>query len=231
MSIIPTVPAAWLTFAEGVVYSAYDIPDRLWGISVTADQQVAGADHEAGRRRLPVAVITVLFFQWAANVQRHRQGGRPGRSGARADVGRRRARELDEAPCRPTRPHAAAAHRGDRAVAAASLSGRADHATADAWSSRSDAPVGSQLGRRPRSRAAPDVRDRLRARRASRTGRRGRSSRRTPRPRHRGRVQLGQRAAPRRTGPASRCRGHGTPITAPPSRSPVAAALGGPAGG
>ena len=25
-------PAAWLTFAEGAVYTAYDIPDRLWGI-------------------------------------------------------------------------------------------------------------------------------------------------------------------------------------------------------
>ena len=39
---VPTVPGAWLTFAEGVVYSAYDIPVRVWGISVTSDQQVAG---------------------------------------------------------------------------------------------------------------------------------------------------------------------------------------------
>ncbi len=42
MSIIPTVPAGWLTFAEGAVYSAYDTPDRLWGISVASDQQMAG---------------------------------------------------------------------------------------------------------------------------------------------------------------------------------------------
>src|SRR5262245_55161771 len=35
MSIVPTVPAAWLTMAEGVVYSAYDIPERLWGLSAT----------------------------------------------------------------------------------------------------------------------------------------------------------------------------------------------------
>ena len=39
-SIVPTVPGAWLTFADGAVYSAYDIPNRLWGISVTSDQQV-----------------------------------------------------------------------------------------------------------------------------------------------------------------------------------------------
>ena len=27
--------------ADGVVYSGYDVPERLWGISVTTDQQVA----------------------------------------------------------------------------------------------------------------------------------------------------------------------------------------------
>ena len=53
-SIVPTVPGAWLTFADGAVYSVYDIPARLWGVSVTSDQQVAGAHHEAGRRQLPL---------------------------------------------------------------------------------------------------------------------------------------------------------------------------------
>jgi putative membrane protein len=42
-SVVPTVPAAWLTFAEGVVYDAYDKPIRLWGISAVDDQQIAGA--------------------------------------------------------------------------------------------------------------------------------------------------------------------------------------------
>ena len=54
MSIVPTVPAAWLTLAEGVVYSAYDIPERLWGISATTDQQLAGLFMKLGRRLLPV---------------------------------------------------------------------------------------------------------------------------------------------------------------------------------
>lgn len=39
MSVVPTVPAAWLTFAEGAVYKHYDIPIRVWGLSVTTDQQ------------------------------------------------------------------------------------------------------------------------------------------------------------------------------------------------
>ena len=43
MSIVPTVPAGWLTFAEGVVYEAYETDDALWGISPVEDQQAAGA--------------------------------------------------------------------------------------------------------------------------------------------------------------------------------------------
>ena len=42
MSIIPTVPAAWLTFAEGTVYNHYDDGYQMWGITVQSDQQAAG---------------------------------------------------------------------------------------------------------------------------------------------------------------------------------------------
>ncbi len=43
MSIVPTVPAGWLTFAEGIVYKSYDhSADPLWGISPRNDQQAAG---------------------------------------------------------------------------------------------------------------------------------------------------------------------------------------------
>ena len=48
MSVVPTVPAGWLTFADGAVYKAYDRPVRLWGISVTTDQQLAGAIMKTG---------------------------------------------------------------------------------------------------------------------------------------------------------------------------------------
>ena len=42
MSVIPTVPAGFLTFAEGALYEAYDHEVRLWGIGITSDQQWAG---------------------------------------------------------------------------------------------------------------------------------------------------------------------------------------------
>jgi putative membrane protein len=65
-SIIPTVPAGWLTFADGVVYKAYDVPDRLWGISVTSDQQAAGAIMKLVGGSYLWLIITIRFFQWAA---------------------------------------------------------------------------------------------------------------------------------------------------------------------
>jgi len=66
-SLVPTVPGAWLVFAEGAVYSAYDIPARLWGISVTTDQQVAGAIMKLGAGTYLWVIIAVLFFRWAAS--------------------------------------------------------------------------------------------------------------------------------------------------------------------
>jgi putative membrane protein len=66
VSIVPTVPAGWLTFADGVVYSAYDVPQRLWGITVTSDQQAAGVIMKLVGGSFLWLIITIRFFQWAA---------------------------------------------------------------------------------------------------------------------------------------------------------------------
>ncbi len=76
MSIVPTVPAAWLTFAEGVVYSAYDTPARLWGLSATTDQQLAGLIMKLAGGTYLWGLIVVLFFRWAS---RHEAAERAGR--------------------------------------------------------------------------------------------------------------------------------------------------------
>lgn len=65
MSVIPVVPAGWLTFADGVVYSAYDHLPRMWGISVTNDQQIAGVIMKLGGSTFLWAIITVKFFRWS----------------------------------------------------------------------------------------------------------------------------------------------------------------------
>jgi putative membrane protein len=63
MSVVPTVPAAWLTFAEGAVYSTYDIPFRVWGLSVTDDQQIAGAIMKSGGSIFLWTIIVFIFFK------------------------------------------------------------------------------------------------------------------------------------------------------------------------
>jgi len=63
MSVIPTVPAAWLTFAEGSVYKHYDIPIRVWGLSVTTDQQLAGAVMKSAGSMFLWTIIVVIFFR------------------------------------------------------------------------------------------------------------------------------------------------------------------------
>lgn len=76
MSIVPTVPAAWLVFAEGAVYSAYDIPERLWGLSVTDDQQIAGVLMKLVAGFYLWGLIIVLFFKWAARNEKANKAGR-----------------------------------------------------------------------------------------------------------------------------------------------------------
>lgn len=65
-SVVPTIPAAWLTFAEGTVYSSYDIPIRVFGWSVEIDQQLAGAVMKlAGGVFLWTIVIYIFFKRFA----------------------------------------------------------------------------------------------------------------------------------------------------------------------
>jgi putative membrane protein len=62
-SLVPTIPAAWLTFAEDAVYETYDIPVRVWGLSVEHDQQLAGAIMKTGGGIFLWTVIIYLFFR------------------------------------------------------------------------------------------------------------------------------------------------------------------------
>ena len=62
-SVVPTVPAGWLTFAEGVVYKHYDQPVRGWSISPTDDQQLAGAIMKIGGSIFLWALVVFYFFK------------------------------------------------------------------------------------------------------------------------------------------------------------------------
>ncbi|HEY3485394.1 MAG TPA: cytochrome c oxidase assembly protein, partial [Ilumatobacteraceae bacterium] len=62
-SVVPTIPAAWLIFAEGSVYQHYgDQPVRRWGVSVTDDQQLAGAIMKVGGSIFLWSIVIYFFF-------------------------------------------------------------------------------------------------------------------------------------------------------------------------
>jgi len=63
-SVVPTVPASFLVFAEKPIYHFYvDVP-RLWGLSAGEDQRIAGLLMKLGGGLLLWMVIAVLFFKW-----------------------------------------------------------------------------------------------------------------------------------------------------------------------
>ncbi|HZI37012.1 MAG TPA: cytochrome c oxidase assembly protein, partial [Acidimicrobiia bacterium] len=65
-SIVPTVPASFLVFAEKPIYRFYDTVPRLWNLSAAEDQRVAGLLMKLGGGLLLWLIIAVLFFKWHA---------------------------------------------------------------------------------------------------------------------------------------------------------------------
>jgi len=94
-SIVPTVPASFLVFADKPIYHFYEHVPRLWGLSAGEDQRIAGLLMKLGGGLLLWMVIAVLFFRWhSAEEENDRQarrwralereldGGQPGGPGA-----------------------------------------------------------------------------------------------------------------------------------------------------
>jgi len=65
-SIVPTVPASFLVFAQRPIYRFYETVPRLWGLPAGEDQRIAGLLMKLGGGLILWAVITVLFFRWQA---------------------------------------------------------------------------------------------------------------------------------------------------------------------
>jgi putative membrane protein len=85
-SVVPTVPAAWLTFAEGAVYDSYDIPVRVFGWSVTDDQQLAGAIMKVGGGVFLWTLVVFIFFKRFASGYKDEHNYRRGPGRAIPDV-------------------------------------------------------------------------------------------------------------------------------------------------
>ena len=68
-TIVPTVPAGWLTMADGVVYKSYRQAGRIWGMTTVEDQQIAGMLMKVGEAAILWVLIAVLFLRWALVTQ------------------------------------------------------------------------------------------------------------------------------------------------------------------
>lgn len=72
-SVVPTVPASFLTFGQTPLYRAYTKFPHLWGLSSLEDQQTAGLIMKIGAGILLWMLIAVVFFRWAADEERRNQ--------------------------------------------------------------------------------------------------------------------------------------------------------------
>src|SRR6478735_9509960 len=63
-SVVPTVPASFLTFGAHPLYSFYDHVPRLFGTTALNDMQIAGIVMKIGVGLTLWLIITILFFRW-----------------------------------------------------------------------------------------------------------------------------------------------------------------------
>lgn len=84
-SILPIVPASFLTYGATPLYRFYVGQPHLWGISTIGDQQIAGLIMKIAAGIILWFLIAVLFFRWAADEQKPSQLVRPDGNGTTGD--------------------------------------------------------------------------------------------------------------------------------------------------
>lgn len=85
-SLVPTIPASFLTLGDNPLYKVYETLPRLWGLSPHSDQVIAGLVMKLGGGFLLWGFIGWVFFSWWADEQRY---GAVDRATGRAALGGR----------------------------------------------------------------------------------------------------------------------------------------------
>ena len=65
-TIVPTIPASFLTFGDHPLYRRYETLPKLWGMTALDDQLLAGLIMKIAAGLLLMALIAVIFFRWVA---------------------------------------------------------------------------------------------------------------------------------------------------------------------
>ncbi|MEE8602245.1 cytochrome c oxidase assembly protein [Euzebya tangerina] len=70
-SIVPTVPASFLTFSSAAIYTSYASAPRIWeAITPVVDLQIAGLIMKIGGGLFMWSIIAVMFFRWSREEKR-----------------------------------------------------------------------------------------------------------------------------------------------------------------
>jgi putative membrane protein len=69
-SLLPTIPASFMTFADSPLFDAYVSFPRPWGMSAVTDQMIAGLTMKIVGGLILWAVIAYLFFKWYRQEER-----------------------------------------------------------------------------------------------------------------------------------------------------------------
>jgi putative membrane protein len=69
-TIVPTVPASFLTFNDQPLYKVYATLPRLWDISALTDQQTAGLIMKIVGGLYLWLIIAIIFFRWYESEER-----------------------------------------------------------------------------------------------------------------------------------------------------------------
>jgi putative membrane protein len=69
-TIVPTVPASFLTFGTSPLYPIYATFPRLWGVDPLTDQLMAGLIMKVAAGFYLWVIIAVIFFRWYATEER-----------------------------------------------------------------------------------------------------------------------------------------------------------------
>ena len=64
-SLLPTVPASFLTFSSAAIYPTYGDSALAWGLTAVADQTIAGVVMKLGGGLLLWVTIAVIWFRWS----------------------------------------------------------------------------------------------------------------------------------------------------------------------
>lgn len=80
-SVLPTVPASFLTFGDHPLYRFYEGLPRLWGISALDDMRIAGLIMKIAGGLVLWIIIAIVFFRWYSE----EEAGGPRRARSAAD--------------------------------------------------------------------------------------------------------------------------------------------------